>query len=135
MLCASTKNKYMKNTKRKMNKVNQIIKAWESLAPAVSFGGMTLEQFKTSAQPAFDSSDRVDTLLSEALGEKKRLADNTQTCRDVARRAVNGVLADPQFGYDSPLYAAMGYVRASDRQSGLTRKGQAVNPAVMAQKA
>ena len=114
----------MKNAKRKMNKVNQIINAWESLAPEASFGGMTLEQFKTEVKPAFDSGDRVGTLLSEAVGEKKRWVDNTQSCVDVAKRAVNGMLADPKFGDDSPLYAAMGYVRASDRQSGLTRKGQ-----------
>jgi hypothetical protein len=35
---------------------------------------------------------------------------------------VNGVLADPDEGPDSPLYEAFGYIRESERKSGLTRK-------------
>jgi hypothetical protein len=37
---------------------------------------------------------------------------------------VNGVVGDPTFGPDSALYEAMGYVRKSERKSGLTRKGK-----------
>jgi hypothetical protein len=122
----------MKNAKRKMNQVNKIVAAWESLAPDASFGGMTLEQFKAAVKPAFDSSDRVGALDSEALGEKKRWVDNTQSSHVVAKRAVNGMLSDPNYGADSPLYAAMGYTRTSDRKSGLTRRGQAANAAVAA---
>jgi len=33
-----------------------------------------------------------------------------------------GVAGDPNFGNDSPLYGAMGFVRKSNRASGLTRK-------------
>lgn len=36
--------------------------------------------------------------------------------------AVKGVVADPNFGDNSALYEAMGYIRKSDRKSGLTRK-------------
>jgi hypothetical protein len=36
---------------------------------------------------------------------------------------INGVLADPEEGADSALYEALGYTRASERQSGLTHKG------------
>jgi hypothetical protein len=41
----------------------------------------------------------------------------------IALSGVNGVLADPEEGPDSPLYEAFGYTRASERKSGLTRKG------------
>ena len=34
----------------------------------------------------------------------------------------NGVVADPLFGDDSALYEALGYIRKSNRRSGLTRK-------------
>ncbi len=33
-----------------------------------------------------------------------------------------GVAGDPAYGNDSPLYGAMGFVRKSERASGLTRK-------------
>jgi hypothetical protein len=39
----------------------------------------------------------------------------------LTRNIVHAVKADPTEGENSPLYAAMGYVRASDRSSGLTR--------------
>jgi hypothetical protein len=41
---------------------------------------------------------------------------------------VNSVRGTPGFGPDSPLYRALGYVRKSERKSGLTRKG--ATPAV-----
>ena len=34
----------------------------------------------------------------------------------------NGVVADPAFGDDSALYEALGFIRKSNRRSGLTRK-------------
>ncbi len=33
-----------------------------------------------------------------------------------------GVAGNPDYGNDSPLYKAMGFVRKSERASGLTRK-------------
>ncbi len=39
---------------------------------------------------------------------------------------VNGIIGDPNFGPDSDLYEAMGYVRKSARKSGLTRKKNAL---------
>ena len=42
---------------------------------------------------------------------------------------VNGVKGDPDFGEDSDLYEAMGYVRKSERKSGLTRKKKTPPPA------
>ena len=33
-----------------------------------------------------------------------------------------GIAGDPAYGNDSPLYGAMGFVRKSEKKSGLTRK-------------
>jgi hypothetical protein len=41
------------------------------------------------------------------------------TSLDIVRRIVNAVKSDPQEGEDGELYAAMGFVRRSDRSSGL----------------
>ncbi len=41
-----------------------------------------------------------------------------------ARLVVNGVIGDPTHGPDSSLYEALGYIRKSERKSGLTRKGK-----------
>jgi len=115
----------MKHTQRNLSQIDRVLNAWETGAPEATFGGMTLEQFKQLVKPATDSRSKVEALLAEAVLEKKQLVDNAKSGAAVAKRAVNGLLAHPDFGYDSPLYTVMGYVRQSDRKSGLTRKGEA----------
>ena len=38
-----------------------------------------------------------------------------------------GIAGDPAYGNDSPLYGAMGFVRKSEKKSGLTRKKNATS--------
>jgi hypothetical protein len=85
---------------------------------------MTLAQFKAALQPSMDAR--------QTLANLKEQTDAAEVTRDTAdavslkkhQQAVNGVLADPNFGDDSALYEAMGYVRKSKRKTGLTRKGK-----------
>lgn len=108
--------------KANQERMQRIINAWETLAPAKSFGGMTLAQFKTSAQPAIDAREQIDDLEDQLTGaiSAREAADGAFAAK--AQQAVNGVLADPTEGPDSALYEAMGYTRKSERRSGLTRK-------------
>ena len=46
----------------------------------------------------------------------------------VVQLAVNGVIGNPAFGPDSPLYEAFGYTRKSERKSGLTTKTKQTPP-------
>jgi hypothetical protein len=103
-------------------KIDRILGAWESLAPAKSFGGMTLAQFRAVAQAARDARTHIDDLetqLKQAIAARET-AD--ESFLDKAQLVINGVLADPTEGDDSALYEAMGYTRKSARKSGLTRK-------------
>lgn len=99
----------------------QIINAWTTLAPTATFGGMTLAQYKAKVQPSFDTRGQIDSLnaqLTAAL-DNRDTADGVTT--DANQKVVKGVVGDPAFGDNSDLYDAMGYVRKSDRQSGLSR--------------
>lgn len=103
-------------------RINAIEEAWAANAPDATFGKMTLEQFKARVQPSRDAREKVGQLQSEleaALVERDT-ADGASlaACDD----AVKGVVGDPDFGDDSALYGAMGYVRKSERKTGLTRK-------------
>jgi hypothetical protein len=44
------------------------------------------------------------------------------------QRVVNAVKADPEEGDDGDLYEAMGFVRRTDRSSGLTRRRKEQEP-------
>jgi hypothetical protein len=103
-------------------KMDRMINAWRTLAPDKSFGAMTLAQFEAVAAPARAARQHINDLndqMTEAIA-KRETADDAFAAK--AQLVVNGVLADPTEGADSPLYAAFGYTRASERKSGLTRK-------------
>jgi hypothetical protein len=103
-------------------KMERMLNAWETLAPDKTFGGMTLPQFRATAQPAQAARQRIDELedqLKQALTDRE---DADEAFLVKAQLVVSGVLADPTEGPDSALYEAMGYTRKSERKSGLTRK-------------
>ena len=62
----------------------------------------------------------LEQQMTAAL-DARAAADETSLTK--VQLVVNGVIGDPAFGEDSALYEAMGYVRKSERKSGLTRKG------------
>ena len=112
----------MATGKKNFEKIERIIKGWETLASDKSFGGMTLQQFKTAMQPFFKVRDEIRTLEEQRNAKLAERDSIDIECMKKAHLVVNGVLADPTEGPDSGLYESFGYVRKSERQSGLTRK-------------
>jgi hypothetical protein len=111
----------MPSPKDNEQKMERMINAWRTLAPDKTFGGMTLAQFEAASTPARAARQRIEDLndqLTQAISEREQ-ADDAFAVKE--QLVVNGVLADPTEGPDSPLYAAFGYTRKSERKSGLTR--------------
>jgi hypothetical protein len=104
---------------------NTIINAWTTLAPAASFGGMTLAQYKTKVQPSFDARTTIDGLNAQLTAATDNRDNADAVTSDANQKVVNGVKGDPNYGDDSNLYDAMGYVRKSERASGLSKKSNA----------
>ena len=105
-------------------KIDQTINAWETLAKDKVFGGMSLEQFKAAVQPSQAARDALTVLEQQmtAALDAREAADAASLAK--VQLVVNGVLGDPDFGPNSALYETLGYVRKSERKSGLTRKGK-----------
>ena len=110
------------NPKSNEEKLHTLLNAWETLAPDKTFGGMTLDQFQAATAPALNSRARIDTLQDQLTAEINTRDDADATWLPISQQVVAGVLADSNFGPNSPLYEAMGYTRKSERKSGLTRK-------------
>lgn len=106
-------------------KMNRMLNAWKNLAPSKKFGGMTLAQFEELINPAKEARTNIE----EADNRRRQLiAERDRADEEFLQKAqlvVAGVLADPTEGEDSSLYEAFGYVRKSERRSGLTRKANA----------
>jgi len=116
----------MKNrTKDNINKLNRIADAWESLAPEAKFAGMALEQFKGKIKPALDKLALLNAIEAELSGHRRELVDLSNESYGWGKKVVKSVRGDVDYGDDCPLYSAMGFVRSSERKSGLTRKAQA----------
>lgn len=103
-------------------KLDRCINAWRTLTPGKTFGGMTLAQFEEACAPSRAARTTIDELqdrLTQALANRDAADENTARKMQLV---VNGVLADPNEGPDSALYEAFGYVRQSERKTGLTRR-------------
>lgn len=113
----------MQKTPREIKeKIDRMTNAWATIAPTKSFGGMTLAQFQAEAAPSLEARQKLDDIddrRTQAIAERDTSDENFLA---KAQLVVNGVLADPDEGGDSALYEAMGYVRKSQKKSGLTRK-------------
>jgi hypothetical protein len=108
--------------KDNLDRINIVTKAWETLRPTKSFGGLTLAQFKAKVKPSLDARTSVTTLehqMTAALDERDD-ADNDSL--EVIKLVVSAVKGDPAETANGELYEAMGFVRESERLSGLSRK-------------
>jgi hypothetical protein len=103
------------------DKLNRILNAWRTLAADKSFGGMTVSQFETAIGPSFTARDQLETLDDQRTHLINTRNDADEDSLTKAAAVVAGVQADPAFGPNSSLYEAMGYVRKSERSSGLKR--------------
>lgn len=110
--------------KNTAEKALQVISAWETIAPDSVFGGMTLAQFKERVKPSLDRRDELTTLKAQKTAARDGRDDADKATRRFVEMVVHGVVADPGHGSDSALLEAMGYIRKSERRSGLTRKLQ-----------
>lgn len=96
--------------------------AWTTLAPNATFGKMTPAQFITRIQPSKNKRQRIAELEDELKNLiAERDTDDKETLK-ACDEVVKGVVGDPDYGDNCGLYGSMGYIRKSERQSGLTRK-------------
>ena len=96
--------------------------AWVEGAPGVTFNGIKQNDFQTEIEAAAADDAAIADLESE-LKMKRDVRDDKYVALNEKRSKVGqGVAGSPDYGDDSPLYGAMGFVRKSEKKSGLTRK-------------
>jgi hypothetical protein len=103
-------------------KLNTVVEAWKTLRPAKKFGGMTLEEFQNKVKPSLDARAELDRLDKQMTAQMDLRDDADKASAAELALVVNGVKSDREEGEDGELYEAMGYVRKSERKTGLTRK-------------
>ena len=110
------------NVKEIMEKSTQMNDAWLEGAPTVDFGGVTQTELNDEIKDIEKDKSEESELKAKLNMVQDRIETKAVNLNAKRVRVGNGVRADPGYGTDSPLYGAMGFVRDSDRASGLTRK-------------
>jgi hypothetical protein len=107
-----------------LTRITDVSTPWGNLRPAKSFAGLTLDQFKEVVKPSLEVRTEIVELESKLQSAIARRARADGVSLDAVQRVIHGVKSDPEEGEDGELYATMGFVRKSDRSSGLTRRRQ-----------
>ena len=102
-------------------KLSKLVAAWQEHGPDKLFGGMTLAEFKTKVQPSFDARDAIAAADRQMKDAQNRRTDSDVVTQRLVQLVINSIKGDPTVGDDSSLYEAAGYVRKSERKSGLRR--------------
>lgn len=96
--------------------------AWEEGAPDVEFMGETQAGLNTAIGAIETKEKSLDDLRAQVKILEDELLDDYGALDDTLVNVASGVRGNKNYGDDSPLYGAMGFVRKSERASGLTRK-------------
>jgi hypothetical protein len=108
--------------------ITNITNAWTALAPTATFAGMTLKQYINAVQPSLDAREAIIELEEQMTGVLTNRDKVDLVTEPINQQIIKGVVGDPNYGDDSALYEGFGYVRKSQRKTGLSRKTKNVAP-------
>lgn len=112
-----------KVAKKIVDRIGAFRAAWRDMAPDATFGGMTLAEFEVAVSVPLNVRAEIVALERQWEGKKAEKLIVDATANGVLDLVVNSVRGTQGFGQDCALYRAFGYVRKSERKSGLTRAG------------
>ena len=113
-----------KGQKSKYDQVKQIVAGWEKIRASKTLDGQTLAQFTAAKlKPCNDARDVMAGLKLQKIAAANAIKKADEAAYAAAQDIVKAVRADKsEGGDDGDLYEAMGFVRRSERKSGLSRK-------------
>ena len=108
--------------KQVSDKIETTIEALETNAKDETFAEMTLAQFKAKVKPSLDARTKIADLRLQLQAAIKTRDESDDVSMVTCALVVNAVRGNVDFGEDSALYKALGYIPKSERRSGLQRK-------------
>jgi len=107
--------------KENQKKYKAFLQALRTLAPDKAFGRITLAEFEAQVAKSEAPRDNIERLDDEKKQSEALMGTEDKITMKMCEKIKNGVIDDEDFGDDSALYEALGYIRKSERKSGLTR--------------
>jgi hypothetical protein len=116
------------SSRKTLERIEAFLHAWSKLRAGKSFGGVTLEQSIALIQPSRDVRAEIAEAELRLQSANARRVTVDRASMKLMERVINAVKADPEEGDDGDLYEAMGFVRRSVRDRGLTRRRKEQEP-------
>ena len=112
------------STKRRRpgRKAEDIRLVWKEQAPEAVFAGKPLADLEAALLELQKSDEDLKIKDQARSAAVKTRGDKLTALSSLLRTVVRGVQGHPEYGEDSPLYRAMGFVPFSERKSGLSRR-------------
>jgi len=105
-------------------RADKILSAWTEFAPDAKFGGMTKEEFAAKVKAFTDTREQVKRTELKLKADNSAVMDADKVTTATNQLVVNAMKGDPNFGEDSELYEGCGYIRKSEKASGLHRNSK-----------
>lgn len=115
-----------KDNKKVIDKAGKINDAWMEVSSSSNFSGIKQSDYDNDIKEIATLDDNIADMKTRLKMLEDTKDDKCAALEEKSVRIANGVRGDAEFGPDSPLYGAMGFVRTSERKSGLTRKPKKV---------
>jgi len=102
--------------------IQRALSALRDGAPIKKFNNKGLAELEVQAEKSMAPRRRLDEIANEETEQiALRDSEDIKTLKMIDQ-IVSGVKGDDEFGDDSALYEMFGFIRKSQRKSGLTRK-------------
>ena len=112
-----------KTPKDAREKFEKTVQGWSVAKPDKVYGGISLAEYMEDVQASYDIREDI-AKLEELLRMKKDQRDEIDKKNlEKTERLIEIIIGEE--GRDSHIYQAIGYVRKSERKTGLTRKKSA----------
>jgi hypothetical protein len=108
--------------KKNEEKMLKALNALKTLAPEKKFGNKTAADLEIQVNKSLAPRQRLEEIADEKTEQIALRESEDIKTQKMIDSMVAGVVSDDDYGDDSALYEAMGYVRNSQRKSGLTHK-------------
>ena len=89
---------------------------------------MNLDEFMAQVAKSNAPRQKIRELKDEATEQETERDVVDAVTMKMCDQIKKGVIADPDFGDDSAIYEAFGFIRKSECKSGLTRKKTVTDP-------
>jgi len=104
------------------DRVTRMNTAWAQGAPTITFRKITQAGFQADINAVAAEEQELADMEAQAQMKRTSIENKYKKLGEDSNNIREGVEGHEDFGPDHAMIEAMGFVRASDRKSGLTRK-------------